>query len=80
MILSRERLKISRAGLRFGCSPAWRLNEGFELVLGCMISGEASGNRPLGQGVLGGFGRFIADGLAFAFDFGGLGCFFGILV
>jgi hypothetical protein len=56
------------------------LNEGFELVLGCMISGEASGIRPLGQGVLGGFGRFIADGLAFAFDFGGLGCFFGILV
>jgi hypothetical protein len=58
------------------------LNEGLELVLGCMISGETSGKRPLKQGVLGGFGRLMAGGLALALalSLGGLGCFFGILV
>jgi len=77
MILLWERLKTSRAGLRFDCSPACRLNEGLELVLGCMISGETIGTSRLEQGVLGGFGRFLAGGLALAF--GGFVCF-GILV
>ena len=75
MILSWERLKTSRAGLRFGCSPAWRLNDGLELVLGCMISGEIVGKTPLKRGVLGGFGRLMAGGLALR-----LGGFFGILI
>ena len=53
------------------------MNDGLELVLGCMISGETIGNRPLKRGVLGGFGRLMAGGLALRL--GGLGCF-GILV
>ena len=79
MILSRERRKTSRAGLRFGCSPTWRLNDGLELVLGCMISGEIVGKMPLKRGVLGGFGRLVACGSALTLRFGGLRCS-GILV
>jgi hypothetical protein len=43
-----------------------------------MISGKTSRNRPLKQGVLGGFDPLIAGGLALALDFDGLVCF-GIL-
>jgi hypothetical protein len=53
------------------------LNEGLELVLGWSISGETIGNNQLKRGVLGGFGRLMAGGLALRL--GGLGCF-GILV
>ena len=77
MILSWERLKTSRAGLRSGCSPACRLNEGLELVLGFMISGETIGIRPLEYGVLGRFGRLRLSGSALSLD--GLN-WFGIVV
>lgn len=53
------------------------MNDGLELVLGCMISGEIVGKRLLKRGVLGGFGRFMADCLALRL--GGLNCF-GMLV
>ena len=65
--------------MRSGCSPAWRLKEGLELVLGWRISGEVIGKRPLKSGVRGGFGCLMAGGLALALDFGGL-VLFGILV
>jgi hypothetical protein len=53
------------------------LNEGLELVLGCIISGVNGGKRPLKRGVLGGFGRLMAGGLVLRL--GGLGCL-GIVV